>query len=565
MSERAFRPASVLALAGLLVVAGLAPADADGPPTPDWQLVSSDTVDGMTYTWHTATVTYEPFGLTDVLDLMPIYLPDVVNNSGETRYIALGTDLETPGVMNEIWTPEGWGAFATAALQVGLGGSFWFELPNGTSFADVAAFPNGLPAWSGHTITIFELDGPPPRYEGDPQDYVPDPDANPLATPRLSISTPGRHVPADLSTGDVSNISAAMGKRVTVAGTDGAPELFAGVTATATASGLTPGDQLELWMLPLGSSAFHQIFGGGLPTDAIRVGDGTVGPDGTLSAAFTVPSTAPVQQYHLTAGVRAERYWPAGTYDDFTVTIPTSQQSQSSPANPTQPVTFDLANTGVSLTFPATAGGGTTTVTASTTGPTPTGFQIPGWQTLYFHIDSTVVFEDPVTVCIEYDSAQFGSQVPTLYHFDTALNRWVNITTSRDGGVVCGETYSFSPFVVGIPDQWPFDGFDPPVSNTEPNLAKAGQAIPVKFSLGGDRGLDVITSATFSDAGIATTLTGEPVDAIAATRSSLSYDPASDTYTYVWKTAKAWASHTGTFVLELADGSTHTFDVTFRK
>jgi hypothetical protein len=50
-----------------------------------------------------------------------------------------------------------------------------------------------------------------------------------------------------------------------------------------------------------------------------------------------------------------------------------------------------------------------------------------------------------------------------------------------------------------------------------------------------------------------------PADAIeptaAAGASGLSYDPATDRYTYVWKTDKAWAGTCRTPVIRLADGS----------
>ena len=47
--------------------------------------------------------------------------------------------------------------------------------------------------------------------------------------------------------------------------------------------------------------------------------------------------------------------------------------------------------------------------------------------------------------------------------------------------------------------------------------------------------------------------------------STLQYDPVTDRYTYVWKTDKAWAKKSGQFVLTLSDGTTHTFDVGFKK
>lgn len=100
---------------------------------------------------------------------------------------------------------------------------------------------------------------------------------------------------------------------------------------------------------------------------------------------------------------------------------------------------------------------------------------------------------------------------------------------------------------------------------TAENIAKPGQAIPVKFSLHGDQGLDVVTSARFVAEGNTTSLVGEVIDTTTAGVSGLSYDPVSDQYTYVWKTPKTLSLKKGYFELSLSDGTRHRFDVTFKK
>ena len=111
-----------------------------------------------------------------------------------------------------------------------------------------------------------------------------------------------------------------------------------------------------------------------------------------------------------------------------------------------------------------------------------------------------------------------------------------------------------------------FTGFFAPVDNPGPappfvfNVAKAGSAIPVKFSLGGDQGLNIFAagypksqpiycdaSATYD--GIEETVT--------AGSSSLSYDATTDRYTYVWKTEKAWANTCRKLTVRLNDGTDH--------
>ncbi len=60
-----------------------------------------------------------------------------------------------------------------------------------------------------------------------------------------------------------------------------------------------------------------------------------------------------------------------------------------------------------------------------------------------------------------------------------------------------------------------------------------------------------------------------PVDGIETTvsadSSGLQYDPATDTYTYVWKTDKAWARTCRQLVLRLDDGTCHRADFLLTK
>jgi hypothetical protein len=61
--------------------------------------------------------------------------------------------------------------------------------------------------------------------------------------------------------------------------------------------------------------------------------------------------------------------------------------------------------------------------------------------------------------------------------------------------------------------------------------------------------------------------TGAPVNTGTLTDtaggSSLQYDPATNTYTYVWKTLKSWAGTCQIFTLGLSDSTTHTADFHF--
>jgi hypothetical protein len=97
-----------------------------------------------------------------------------------------------------------------------------------------------------------------------------------------------------------------------------------------------------------------------------------------------------------------------------------------------------------------------------------------------------------------------------------------------------------------------FDGFRPPVDNPGTgatpvyNSAKAGQSIPMKFSLSGYQGLDIIaagypkvTSVTCNSTAVV-----DPLEEYAATTTNggLTYDATADQYNYVWKTQSTYAT-----------------------
>jgi hypothetical protein len=106
---------------------------------------------------------------------------------------------------------------------------------------------------------------------------------------------------------------------------------------------------------------------------------------------------------------------------------------------------------------------------------------------------------------------------------------------------------------------WQFTGFFNPVNNPPVlNVATAGSAVPVKFSLGGNRGLTFFVSGYPASQKV-TCDTDAPLDAIEQTvtagSSSLQYDAVSNQYTYVWKTDKSWAGTCRDLTLLLPSGS----------
>jgi hypothetical protein len=112
---------------------------------------------------------------------------------------------------------------------------------------------------------------------------------------------------------------------------------------------------------------------------------------------------------------------------------------------------------------------------------------------------------------------------------------------------------------------WPFSGFDPPLANPPAvNGQNVGSTVPVKFSLGGDRGLAILAAGSPVsvpvDCSTGTPL-GPPVPTSSPGHSVLTY--LDGEYTYLWKTDKAWSGSCRELRVILADGTTHAAELDF--
>ncbi len=106
-----------------------------------------------------------------------------------------------------------------------------------------------------------------------------------------------------------------------------------------------------------------------------------------------------------------------------------------------------------------------------------------------------------------------------------------------------------------------FGGFYPPVEPMPAlNSAEAGSAVPLKFSLAGDQGLEILAAgfpATQQVACDTLLPVSDPTATKPAGKSGLSYDPLTGWYNYVWKTDKAWAGTCQALTIQLIDGTQH--------
>ena len=184
---------------------------------------------------------------------------------------------------------------------------------------------------------------------------------------------------------------------------------------------------------------------------------------------------------------------------------------------------------------------------------------------------------DVVRIYIDGALIRLGTSWENYYRYDSEsqtpnLTRAVNclLFLARGGAASANEHKGFLIDNVALasgPMLYDFNGFFAPVNNSGfVNKAKAGSAIPVKFSLGGDKGLNIF-SAGYPKVQTVECDPSLPTDAVEQTQSagvsSLSYDPVTDQYTYLWKTDKSWKG-CKQLVLVFTDGPQHSALFSFK-
>jgi hypothetical protein len=274
--------------------------------------------------------------------------------------------------------------------------------------------------------------------------------------------------------------------------------------------------------------------------------------------------TPPVIAPH--ADVTAEATGPAGAAVAYTA--PATSDLVDGPGTamclPASGSVFALGSTAVTCTASDTAGNPAV----------PTGFTV------------NVVDTTPPVIAPHADvaaTATGGSVAIVNYDPPTAVDLVdgpVTVNCTPDSGVsfpVGSTTVTCSAsdtrgnagsrtFVVRV--SFDFEGFFAPVDNLPVvNKAKAGSAIPVRFSLNGDQGLNILATGYPKSVVMACSagLQAEMEETVAAGASSLSYDPITDQYVYVWKSTKAWAGTCRQLQIRLTDGSERVADFSFAK
>lgn len=117
--------------------------------------------------------------------------------------------------------------------------------------------------------------------------------------------------------------------------------------------------------------------------------------------------------------------------------------------------------------------------------------------------------------------------------------------------------------IVNVIYNW--TGFLPPVMATPAlNTVKAGSAIPMKFSLSGDQGMDII-AAGFPVSQRVNCSTFAPIgDSEPTLATKWFYNSLYDFYNYTWKSLKSWKGTCRVFTIQLIDGETYQAFFKFR-
>jgi 2',3'-cyclic-nucleotide 2'-phosphodiesterase (5'-nucleotidase family)/PKD repeat protein len=257
----------------------------------------------------------------------------------------------------------------------------------------------------------------------------------------------------------------------------------------------------------------------GPATCSVDFGDGTMPVDGTVTG-----STCTATYTYLTAG-------------DFTVTV----------------TVYDPLGQSGSASVPHD-------VPAAPTVSTPVVMPEPSYENQM--VEVTAAFESegaaygPATCTVD-----FGDGSPAVPGTVTGMSCAASHTYAMYGlytvTVTVTDPLGQSGSASTVHDvNFVFSGPYPPLEPMETNVAKAGSTVPVKFSLGGDKGMAIFATGyptiAACSGGPATPVTGK-----------LSYDPMTMTYNWVWKTPKT-LSGCQVLTLGFVDGTTYTITFEFR-
>lgn len=126
------------------------------------------------------------------------------------------------------------------------------------------------------------------------------------------------------------------------------------------------------------------------------------------------------------------------------------------------------------------------------------------------------------------------------------------VTATDNAGNQATTSHGYTVFA-----RWSGPVHRPPTVNT----VNAGRSIPIVFSLPGNAGPNIFETGYPKSQNVGcqtwTSSQTNPIESTTSTPAGLTYDTASDNYTYVWKSNKAWTGTCRQLILQFAADVPH--------
>jgi uncharacterized repeat protein (TIGR01451 family) len=228
--------------------------------------------------------------------------------------------------------------------------------------------------------------------------------------------------------------------------------------------------------------------------------------------------------------------------------------------------TFTVGTT--TVTWTATDGSGNTaTATQAVTviDNTPPTISCPTDITVYLPLNTTAT-----SMAVSYPPATATDNCagPVSIGYSAASGSVFPVGTTSVTATATDAHSNSASCTFNVTVLYDFTGFFSPVANMPTfNIVNAGRAIPVKFSLSGNKGLNIFAAGYPASGQIPCDPNATPVEVtetVTAGGSSLNYTSTSDQYNYVWATSSSWAGTCRQLDLKLNDGTEHRANFKFR-
>lgn len=250
--------------------------------------------------------------------------------------------------------------------------------------------------------------------------------------------------------------------------------------------------------------------------------------------------------------------------------------STGSDPTASQPLTTSVA-------VPPGTAGGDITISQTTIDEAPaSGYSFLGQQIDISAPDATAA--NPLTLLFTIDQSLAAGQTPDsleLFRTEDGVTEGPIADCSGVGAVpdpcvssrnyvngtdiqIAVRTSQASAWNFGVVP-YPFGGFFAPVANPPAiNRFKAGASIPLKFSLGANRGTGIFATG-YPKSQTVSCSSGTPTGPLSSTSGNLSYSSRDNRYTYTWRSSRSWLDTCRQVIVKLNDGTSHIAIVRFTR